>query len=514
MELSSDAALRLAISHLHEGVQVISFDWMYLYLNDTAARQGQRTRDELLGRTMMACYPGIERTEMFASLQHVMATRRAEALRNEFVYPNGTRAWFELLIEPVPDGICILSLDITEKRTLELQLQQAQRMEALGQLAGGVAHDFNNLLTGILGYCELLLDGLPPGDPRRSDVEEIRNGGEHAATLTRQLLAFGRRQQVDPQVIDVNAAVVTTSQMLQRVVGEHIEMDLRLDPSLGRVKADAGQLSQILMNLVVNARDAMPNGGKLTIGTRNVELDEHYAGTHFDVVPGPYVQLAVADTGIGMSPEVQARIFEPFFTTKEIGKGTGLGLASVYGIVRQSHGNIWVYSEPGHGTTFKVYLPCSDAAERSAEALPPERAIAGGQPATILVVEDNPALQTLIARVLRRQELEVLSAGSPDEALRLARSHGGHIDLLLSDVVMPGQSGPALAMELLRQRPTLRVIFMSGYTDEAIVRHGLLDGNAVFLQKPFTPHVLIRRVRETLAGALPSGGHSTGAHLG
>jgi hypothetical protein len=389
--------------------------------------------------------------------------------------------------------------DVTERTMLEAQLRQIQKMDTIGQLAGGVAHDFNNVLTAVFSYCDLVLDDLPPADRRRADIEEIKKAAQSAASLTRGLLAFSRKQIIEPKVLDLNVVVTDMGKLLQRMVGEHIEIALRLAPDLGRVKVDPGQIGQLLMNLAVNARDAMPDGGKLTIETATVTLDEAYAGSHLSVVPGPHVMVAVTDSGCGMSPEVQARLFEPFFTTKEPGRGTGLGLASVYGIVKQSGGNIWVYSEVGHGTTFKVYFPRIEAPL----TLPPPAAAltTPSRAATILVVEDNPALAKIAHRVLQRHGYTVLSAASPEEALEMSRAHTGTIHLLLSDVVMPGLSGPALARQLTAERTDMRVIHMSGYTDDALVRHGTLVGTTAFLQKPFTPDRLIRKVSEVLSGS-------------
>jgi signal transduction histidine kinase/ActR/RegA family two-component response regulator len=492
----------MSVDGLLEGVQIIAFDWTYRYLNGAAARHGQRDVKDLVGRTMMACYPGIEHTPVFATMRRVMDSRQAERVRNEFTYPSGESRWFDLVIEPSPEGICVLSIDVTDEhhaaerqRALDAQLQQAQKMEALGQLAGGIAHDFNNLLTQILGYCDLLTDSLGE-DPRAADVREVRKASDHAAALTRDLLAFSRKQVPELRVLDLNAVISDSARMLARLLGETIDMDVRLNPALGRIKADPTHVNQILMNLVANARDAMPDGGKLTVETRNTELDEEYRSTHLDARPGRYVQLAVTDTGQGMTPEVQAHLFEPFFTTKAIGKGTGLGLASVHGIVKQSGGNIWVYSEPGRGTTFKVHLPRVDDAVES--PAPPDEP-PSVTPATVLIVEDNEALLALATRILERDRYDVLAAGSGDEALRIAGTHPGPIDLLLADVVMPGRSGPALAQEILQARPGLAVVHMSGYTDDAVVRHGIVDAAVTFVQKPFTPDGLLRKVREALA---------------
>ena len=388
-------------------------------------------------------------------------------------------------------------VDITERKALEMQLLQAQKMEAVGLLAGGVAHDFNNVLTAIGGYAELVREDLPGEDARRHDVEEILRATERAATLTRQLLAFSRRQVLAPRVLDLNGVVAGVDNMLRRLIGADVELRTALGPVLGAVRADPGQLEQVIMNLVVNARDAMPRGGKLTIETANAELDESYALEHPSVVAGPYVMLAVSDSGVGMDAATQARIFEPFFTTKEKGKGTGLGLATVYGIVKQSGGNIWLYSEPGRGTTFKIYLPRVDQPPEQPAAAPAPRAAPRGSE-TVLLVEDDEAVRALARKMLAAHGYTVLAAASGAEALKLAADHTGPIHLLVTDVVLPGMSGRELAARFQSVRPALKVLYTSGYTDEAIVHHGVLDPGIAFLQKPFTSGALARKVRETL----------------
>src|SRR5881396_2452491 len=386
--------------------------------------------------------------------------------------------------------------DVTDQRHLEEQFRQSQKMEAVGQLAGGIAHDFNNLLTAILGNTQLLLRELPPGDSMHGDVEEIRKASERAASLTRQLLAYSRRQMLQPEVLDLNVVMAEMDKMLRRLIGEHIDLVAVFAPDLGRVRADPNQIEQVIVNLAVNARDAMPDGGKLTIATANVDLDETFAQAHLGSVPGSYAMLAVTDTGVGMDATVRAHLFEPFFTTKEVGKGTGLGLATVYGIVKQSGGYISVYSEPGHGSSFKIYLP-----RIATPAEPPAGAPKGG-PApgseTVLVVEDEPAVLTLSRRALESQGYVVLAASDADAALRVVERHGGMIHLLLTDVVMPGLSGRELADRLSAQRPGIRVLYMSGYPGDAVVQHGTLPLGSAFLQKPFSPDGLARKVRDVL----------------
>jgi PAS domain S-box-containing protein len=385
--------------------------------------------------------------------------------------------------------------DITGRRALEAQYQQAQKMEAIGRLAGGVAHDFNNLLTVILGHCELMLSELSPSDATQSGLTEIQKAGTSAAGLTRQLLAFSRKQIIEPTLLDLNDVVTHLRAMLGRLIGEDVKVLLGLRPDLGFVKADRGQVEQIVVNLAVNARDAMPKGGTLTIETANVELDEHYAKSHLSVKPGHYVVLTMSDTGTGMTPDVQARLFEPFFTTKDVGKGTGLGLATVHGIAMGNGGSVNVYSEIGRGSSFKVYFPRVKGDRVSVEVPTPVRPRTG--PATVLVVEDAEGLRELTRRLLQRQGYTVLVAANADEARREFERNDS-IDVLLTDVVMPGASGPELTKQLVQQRPALKVIYMSGYTEDAIIQHGVLNSGIAFLHKPFTSDTLGRKIREVL----------------
>ena len=387
--------------------------------------------------------------------------------------------------------------DVSEQRRLEEQFRQAQKMEAVGQLAGGIAHDFNNLLTAILGNTQLLLRDLPPGDASRGDVEEIRKASERAAGLTRQLLAYSRRQMLQPEILDLNVVVADMDRMLRRLIGEHITFVSVPAPDLGRVRADPSQIEQVLVNLVVNARDAMPNGGRLTIETANVDLDAAYAQEHLGATAGVYAMLAVTDTGTGMDAAVRAHLFEPFFTTKEVGKGTGLGLATVYGIVRQSGGHISVYTELGQGSSFKVYLPRVDRpAAPAAPAATRPTAARGSE--TVLVVEDEPAVLALTCRVLEAEGYTILCASDGADALRIVERHGGAIHLLLTDVVMPGMSGRELAEQMIARRAGIRILYMSGYPGDAAVHHGAFVPGSAFLQKPFSPESLARKVREAL----------------
>jgi PAS domain S-box-containing protein len=396
-------------------------------------------------------------------------------------------------------GIAFVS-DISQRKRLEEQLMHAQKMEAVGRLAGGVAHDFNNMLTVISGYNQMILDQLSAPDPLRGYAEEILKASDRAAALTNQLLAFSRRQIVQPRVFDVNMVLLHTEKMLRRLIGEDVELSLHLSPGAGNIKADPGHLEQAIFNLATNARDAMPKGGHLTIETAAATLDDTYAKTHMGVNPGEYVMIAVSDNGQGMDVKTRRRIFEPFFTTKERGKGTGLGLAMVYGIVKQVGGDIWVYSEIGRGTTFKLYFP---KVVEPATDLRDDGASAPQGAETILVVEDEQGVRELTTKMLKRLGYQVLPAASGAEALEIAKAHAGQIALAVTDVVMPNMSGAQLAAELRRAQPDLKVVFISGYTETAISQHGVLEEGVAFLAKPFTRESLARKLREILGEPRP-----------
>ncbi len=382
-------------------------------------------------------------------------------------------------------------------RRTEEQLRQSQKMDAIGRLAGGVAHDFNNILSVILSYSQLLVMDLPKDNPIRDDMQEISKAAQRAASLTRQLLAFSRQQVLEPRILDLNEILGGMDKMLRRILGADIDLVSVPAAKLGRVRADPGSIEQVIMNLVVNARDAMPTGGKLTMETANVTLDDHYVREHPEAKSGPHVMLALSDNGCGMTPEVRRRVFEPFFTTKEKGKGTGLGLSTVFGIVKQSGGSVWVYSELGRGTSFKVYLPQVDAAREAAEQ-PAPVTLRGRE--TILLVDDDDQVRAVTRAILEKHGYQVVSARGALEALEHASSHPGTIDLLLTDVVMPHMSGPELARKLHEVRPAMKLLCMSGYTDDSIVRHGVLDASIAYLQKPITPQALTTRVRQVLDG--------------
>ncbi|OLC04426.1 MAG: hypothetical protein AUH46_04245 [Gemmatimonadetes bacterium 13_1_40CM_70_15] len=474
----------------------------FLAVNEAAVARYGWTREEFLRMTLPDIRPPSEIPRLEAALA---AQDRGAATVSDTKHRKKDGSLID--VEVLSDWIefegrrarLVLAKDVTERLRLEEQLRQSQKMEAIGQLAGGIAHDFNNLLTAILGFCGLLERQVGANAQMRGDVAEIRHAAGRAAELTRKLLAFGRRQMLAPRVLDLNGLVADLDKMLRRVIGEHIELVTQLDPELAPVKADLGQLEQVILNLVVNARDAMPQGGRVTIQTANTDLDLAYADTHAPVVPGRYVLLAVSDTGTGMHPEAKAHLFEPFFTTKEVGKGTGLGLATVYGIVKQSGGYIWVYSESGSGTSVKIYLPRSDQPVQPV----PRPPVLAGLPTgteTVLVVEDAEAIRSLARKVLTAQGYTVLEAGDGVEALQIAERHTGMLHLVLTDVVMPGMSGRELAQRLAPLRPQLKLLYMSGYTGDAVVHRGVLEDGLPFLAKPFTPEDLASKVRDVLDG--------------
>jgi two-component system cell cycle sensor histidine kinase/response regulator CckA len=435
--------------------------------------------------------------------ENVERARGGEGFRRESVRicKEGKRIAVSLTVSPIREnggitGISTITRDISDRKRLEDQLRQSQKMEAIGRLAGGIAHDFNNLLSVIVGYTYVLQSSLPDDETLRTSAEQVMNAADKASSLTRQLLAFSRRQVLQAEVIDLNDILTGMEKMLPRVIGEDVEVRAVRTPCIKRVKADPGQIEQVIMNLVVNARDAMPHGGKLTIETADVIFNAHDAAMH-NVRPGNYILLAVSDTGIGMDAETRAHIFEPFFTTKEPGQGTGLGLATVYGIVNQSGGHIWVYSEPGKGTTFKIYFPATAAeSEPSRISHEPRFALTGHE--TVLLVEDEASLRSLIEQVLGNQGYKLLVAGMGEAALDMVKRHNGPIDLLVTDVVMPKMGGRQLAEQMKTLHPEMKIIFMSGYTNNALLHNESLDEGALFLQKPFTPDVLLRKVREAL----------------
>ena len=476
-----------------------------IYASPSCERLTGYTQAETLGRNCRFLQGKDTDPDAVDTLRKAIHESRACVVELLNYRKDGTSFWNQLAVSPVKDEQGQLThfigvqTDVTERRLLEDQYRQSQKMEAIGQLAGGVAHDFNNFLTIISGYADLLLQTLPLEDPNREFVQEIHRAGERSASLTRQLLALSRRQVVAPQWLNLNTIIGDAEKMLQRMIGKDITLTSRLDPSAGMVKADPGQLDQVLLNLAVNARDAMPAGGRLRIETSEITLNEEYAKQHPEGRAGTFVVLTFTDTGCGMLEEVKSRIFEPFYTTKEAGKGTGLGLAVVHGIVKQAGGHVEVYSEPGRGASFKVYLPRVDQPAR------PEKPSSGLRAAlarrgteTVLLVEDEEAIRALSRRVLTGLGYQVLEAVNGQDALHIAGQRRGLIDLLVSNVVVSGIGGRQLAEEIQKSHPEMKVLYLSGATDEAIIRHGILERNGCFLQKPFSPAALVLKVREIL----------------
>ncbi len=501
--------LNQAIEQTTESVIITDSESVILYVNPAFEQLTGYSRTELLGQTPRIFKNGKQDTAIY---REKWATINAGEVCHGRLVNNkkkdGTLYTVDITITPLRDESGAISnyvgvqRDVTQELQLEEQYRQSQKMEAIGRLAGGMAHDFNNLLTSMMGYAGLILQTLPPDDPVRRDIEGIQKTAERAANLTHQLLAFSRKQALQPTVLDFNEVVTDVEKMLRRLINEDIELVTLLGATDGRVKADQGQLGQVIINLAVNARDAMPRGGKLTIETANVTLDEEYARQHVNVQPGPYVMLAVSDTGTGMDEKTRTQIFEPFFTTKGEGQGTGLGLSTVYGIIKQSGGDIWVYSEPDRGTIFKIYLPCVETAAVSSSSQMGNRANAPGGSETILLVEDNDGVRDLARRILQEQGYTVLEAQDGQAALQAAADHNSPIHLVLSDVVMPGLSGQAVTEQLSRLQPNLKILFMSGYTDDTIAHHEVSSNNGVaFLQKPFSFTTLTRKVREVLDAA-------------
>jgi PAS domain S-box-containing protein len=502
------ALLSRAVEQAAETIVITDTEGKIQYANPAFEKTTGYSRGEALGKNPRILKSGSQTPEFYRSLWETLA--RGETWTGNFTNrrKDGTTYEEEAVISPVRDGagkitnFVAVKRDVTSERQMEEQLVQAVKMEAVGKLAGGIAHDFNNLLTAINGYSDLLIQQMAEADPKRQEVAEIRKAAERASALTRQLLSFSRKQIINPKVLDLTAVVADLDNMLRRLIGEDIE--LLTDPAEGlwKIKVDPGQIEQVIINLAVNARDSMPGGGKLTIETANVHLDDLYASMHQSVRQGPHVMLSVSDTGCGIPREIQARIFDPFFTTKEPGKGTGLGLSTVYGIVKQNMGNIWVYSEPGKGTTFKVYFPRVEASPESASPMEP----ASEDPETrrgcetLLVAEDDALVRDLLRTILSRTGYTVLEARDGVEAWEIARRHKGPIHMLVTDVVMPRMGGRELANLFANLRKEAKVLFLSGYTDDAIVRHGVLEAGVEFLQKPFRPAELVRKIRTILGG--------------
>lgn len=498
---SSEQRYRELFEYANDIIYTHDLDGNFSSLNDAGRQVMGYTIEEILSMSLADVVSPEDREKAGQIIGRHNGDDGAATYQLEMVAKDGKHIPTEVNTRLIyqdgnPVGVQGIARDLTQRRLLEDQLHQAQKMEGIGRLAGGVAHDFNNVLTAIIGYSQLAIGRVDPADPLRRDLEEIRDAGGRAAQLTNQLLAFSRKQVLQSKVFDLNGTVSGISKMLVRVIGEDIEMTTRLESGLGLVKADPGQIEQVIINLAVNARDAMPLGGKITLETANVDLAADYTRSRV-IKPGSYVMLAVSDTGCGMDTKTLSHIFEPFFTTKERGKGTGLGLATVYGIVNQSGGYIWVFSELGMGTTFKVYLPAVEGVQDAPVKVERVETSPRGTE-TIMVVEDEQSVRALAGTVLRALGYSVLEAASGPEAIQIAAAHAGPIPLLLTDVVMPQMSGRELAELMIAVRPDIKVLFASGYTDDAIVHHGVLEAGIAFLQKPFTPSSLARKVREVL----------------
>jgi two-component system cell cycle sensor histidine kinase/response regulator CckA len=499
---ASEQRYRMLLENAKDAIAVLTPEGIVREMNQRWADIVGVPREELIGRHLRDFEKKGSELENSEAYDRMLVSDDAVSAPVKIATLDGSSLVMEFsqsVIEVAGESLVLaIGRDVTEHRRLEEQLRQSQKLEVIGQLAGGVAHDFNNILTAILGFCELLLMDLGPDHAGRTDVFEIKSAGERAAALTRQLLAFSRKQILQANVLDINGVIKGMEPMLRRLLAANIDLVMSLPVEIGAIKIDPTQLEQIVVNLLVNAADAMPRGGKLTIETANVRLDEHYRGRHLPVTPGDYVMLAVSDTGVGMDGATSQRVFEPFFTTKEPGKGTGLGLATVYGIVKQSGGDIWVYSEPEHGSAFKIYLPQVTALV-SARVKPfavPEEVRRGSE--VVLLVEDDEAVRRLARLILERAGYRVIEAGNPKQALLAAEHSGGRIDLLLSDLIMPESDGPPLFDRLRQMHPGARVLYISGYADDAVVRHGVIVEGTPFLQKPFTPLALSGKIREVL----------------
>jgi PAS domain S-box-containing protein len=498
----SEERYRVLVENAEAFVSLYDRDGTCLFMNNKVAASFEKYPEELVGSTLWDLHPSS--AELYLNrIQEVFDSENAQRFDDTVTYPTGDRCLLSDM-QPVRNAegavyaVQIISQDITELRKLQEQLSQSQKLEAIGRLAGGVAHDFNNMLTVISNYSDLIFMSLPDHDPMRDDVAEVKKAAGRAAELTQQLLAFSRKQVIKPVAMDMNEAVVRCEKMLRRLIGEDVELEFNPEPDLYPVVFDPGQMEQILFNLAVNSKDAMAGGGRLTIETGNVELDEAYHRDHYYTPPGEYAVLSLTDTGHGMDPEVQRNIFEPFFTTKATGQGTGLGMSTVYGIVKQHGGSIEVYSEVDEGTTVMLYLPRREGDTAWIPDRPTGRVPRGEE--TILLVEDDPAVRAVAQRILKAQGYTVIETEGPNEALRTVEDTTQDIHMVLTDVIMPGMSGRECFERLLELRPGLRVLYMSGYTETAITSRGVLDEGTHFIQKPFSVERLALMVREVLDG--------------
>ncbi len=483
---------------MYEGIQVLDRDWRYLYVNAAAAQHGKVVREDLIGNKMPEVYPGIDQTDVFRTMASVMEERQPRFMENLFEYPDGTKCWFDIFIEPHAYGILVRSVDVSQRKSIEEQYWQSQKIETVGRLTGGIAHDFNNKLGVITLFAEMALqDDADMSEGTRESLRSVLEATAQATQLTRQLLAYARRQVLDLRVHSMNDIVKNSQRAVERILGGGIALRVHMAEDISNVRVDAGQIDQILMNLCLNARDAMPGGGTVIVETANIELDAEYCSTRPEIAPGPYVMLSVSDTGVGMTAEIRTRVFEPFFTTKPKGKGTGLGLSMVQGIVAQSHGHIWIYSEPGHGTSVKCYFPTvRDDKEQAMPVMQDKMHVAGDE--TILLVEDDELLCAAFALALRSAGYKVLTAHSSEQAEIHFCDPMNDISLLLTDIVLPKVSGRVMSESFRRRAPGLKVIFMSGYTDHSVVHKGELESDAILVQKPISVRNLLKTVRLVL----------------
>lgn len=499
--------LRSTLEQTYEGLQILDLNWRYVYLNQAAANHGNAKKSDLLGNCILDCYPGIEDSHVFKVMRQVMTERVPRKIENLFKYPKGESCWFELFVEPHTFGILIRTVDITKRKNLEAQYLQSQKIEAIGQLAGGVAHDFNNKLGIMMMYCELSLkkEGLDT-DVKRY-LQNIETAIEESASLTQKILAFGRKQVFDLKNLNLNQVLKSQLLGLKPVLRDNIEVFVDFSENLWSTKIDPNQFGQVILNLAINASDAMPDGGNLSFETYNVQLDEEYCSRHPEVIPGDYVMLSVTDTGQGIPKEVQGKIFDPFFTTKERGKGTGLGLASVHGIIKQSQGHIWFYSEVGVGSVFKIYFPKSTDSPSKNEVI--EQAtdeleqMNGNE--VVLVVEDNHLLGEGLCETLNKAGYETYFAKNAIEAHSIFEQKQGEIDVVIADIILPGKNGAVLSNELKEKKEALKTIFISGYTENTIVHKGILDTEFVLIQKPIMSKTLLRTLRHVLDGKVTKG---------
>ncbi len=487
-----------------EGCQILSFDWTYLYLNATAERHNRRPNRELLGRKYQEMWPGVESTAVYGLIRQCLEQRIPSEIENEFIFPDGTPGWFELRISPIPEGVFVMSIDITSRKTLEKllresedKLQQMQKMEAVGRLAAGVAHDFNNMLSVILGHVELAAMGENLGDRIRANLVEIRRAADSSSNLTKQLLAFARKQTTEPTNINLNSLVSKKLNMIQSLLGKHIKIDWLPADDLKLTTIDVSQFEQVMLNLCINARDAIGNDGAITLETHNVEVDSSYIDTHPEATEGKYVQFAVSDTGCGIAKEDLSKVFEPFFTSKQLGRGTGLGLSIVYGIVRQNGGFVNIYSEVGKGSTFRVYFPCELTGVETTRTIDRDDYLNRGSE-TVILVDDEPSIVNVTKQMLESLGYHVLASSDPEEATRIATEYPREIHLLCTDVMLQHTTGPALAARIQSNRPTMKLLYTSGFTENVVVHNGVLDAGINFLNKPYTIKELNRKVREAL----------------